>query len=150
MNSDLYKTIILDHNKNPRNYGRLGSFTHKLNAENSNCGDSVWIYLRVDEKNIIRDISFECSSCALCKASTSIMGEYVKGKSYDDMVGFSKKIISDFFFRESEDLTPDLKEEFKNFEVFENVWRFSSRAKCAALAWEALATSQTKKSLAYD
>ena len=80
---DLYQEIILDHNKRPRNYGALAHATHSAEGYNPLCGDKIEVFLRIDDDRIA-DIRFECASCAICKASASIMTVALDGKSLDE------------------------------------------------------------------
>ena len=84
MLDDLYQKVILDHNKNPSNYGVLDKHTYMAEGRNPLCGDQLTVYLNLNSDNTIEDISFEAKECAISVASASIMSEVVKGKSVDD------------------------------------------------------------------
>jgi SUF system NifU family Fe-S assembly protein len=78
----LYQEVILDHNKKPRNWGQLPDASHRAEGVNPLCGDHIWITLKIDGSNIA-DLAFEGESCAICKASASMMTANVKGKSVE-------------------------------------------------------------------
>ena len=71
--ADLYQQVILEHNRNPRNYGPLANATHSAEGDNPLCGDRFTIELRVDESGIIAAASFNGIGCAISKASASLM-----------------------------------------------------------------------------
>ncbi len=79
----LYQEVILDHNKKPRNYGKLEDATHRSEGLNPLCGDHIWVSLKV-AGDTIEKIAFEGQSCAICKASASMMTGAVKGKRVAD------------------------------------------------------------------
>src|SRR5688572_3337337 len=81
--TDLYQQVILEHNKKPRNFGKLEAPTHQSEGFNPLCGDHIWVYLKL-QNNQVEDIRFEGQGCAICKASSSMMTTAVKGKSVDD------------------------------------------------------------------
>ena len=89
---ELYQEIILDHGKNPRNLRKTENFNKDAKGYNPLCGDKVHIYLKLDEKKKVEDISFEGQGCAISMASASIMTDLIKGKSDNE----AKEIIEDF------------------------------------------------------
>ena len=78
----LYQQVILDHNKNPRNFGPLLSANHSADGLNPLCGDDITVHLLI-ENDIIKEISFEGSGCAIAKSSASIMTTVLKGKTIE-------------------------------------------------------------------
>lgn len=80
----LYKDILLDHYKNPRNWGRLKSVDKKVKVTNPFCGDEVKIELKF-EKGKVKDIAFKSKGCVISTAATSILSEYIKGKSIKEL-----------------------------------------------------------------
>ena len=76
----LYQEVILDHNRKPRNWGKLEDATHRSEGLNPLCGDHIWVALKVDGDRIEK-VAFEGESCAICKASASMMTTAVKGKT---------------------------------------------------------------------
>ena len=89
---ELYRDIILEHGKSPRNFGKCEKHTHEAKGYNPLCGDQVQIYLKLNNEKKVENLSFEGSGCAISIASTSIMTELVKGKT----VEVAKKIIIHF------------------------------------------------------
>ena len=86
---ELYQDIIVEHGKSPRNFGKCVNHNHKAKGHNPLCGDQVEIYLKLNEKKNVEDLTFEGSGCAISMASTSIMTELVKGESFE----VTKKIL---------------------------------------------------------
>ena len=76
----LYQEVILDHNKKPRNWGKLADASHKAEGLNPLCGDHIWVSLKLDDERV-ENIAFEGEGCAICKASSSMMTTNVKGKT---------------------------------------------------------------------
>ena len=89
---ELYKEIILDHGKNPRNFGKCNNFNKDASGHNPLCGDKVRIFAKLNEKKKVEDISFEGEGCAISLASASILTDIVKGKDYNN----TKLIIDNF------------------------------------------------------
>ena len=89
---ELYQEIILEHGKNPRNLRKTENFNKDAKGHNPLCGDSVHIYLKLNENKKVEDISFEGSGCAISMASASIMTDLVKDKEEHEV----KEIIEDF------------------------------------------------------
>lgn len=132
--SDLYQQVILDHNKNPRNFKRIDEPTHVCPGHNPLCGDHLTIYIEA-ENNTVKDISFEGSGCAISKASASMMTEAVKGKSFDEI----KAKFSDFHKMLIDELdVNNTSHQLGKLAIFEGVKEYSSRVKCASLSWHAL------------
>ena len=135
---DLYQDIILEHGKNPRNFGKCDGHNHTAKGYNPLCGDQVEIYLKVDKEKNVNEVSFEGSGCAISMASTSIMTELVKGKSLD----IAKEIINEFFNMiksgsemKSKDLNDDQKIKIMSLS---GVKKYPMRVKCATLSWHTL------------
>ncbi|MDQ3813640.1 MAG: SUF system NifU family Fe-S cluster assembly protein [Armatimonadota bacterium] len=129
--SELYQEVILDHNKSPRNFGKLQSANVVKEGFNPLCGDHLHIYLRL-ENDVIQDIKFEGHGCAISKASASIMTTMLKGKT---------KAEAETLFEQFHDLVtadmdtlPDL-DSLGRLAVFAGVREFPARVKCASLAW---------------
>ena len=135
---DLYQDIILEHGKNPRNFGKCDEYNHTAKGYNPLCGDQVEIYLKVDKEKNVNEVSFEGSGCAISMASTSIMTELVKGKSLD----IAKEIINEFFNMiksGSEMKTKDLNDDQKiKIMSLSGVKKYPMRVKCATLSWHTL------------
>ena len=134
---ELYQQVILDHNKNPKNYGAPDDFTHDSEGYNPLCGDKVHVYLTVDG-NKITDIHFAGSGCAISKASASLMTTILKGKTLAEAQvlfhAFQEMITSDV---QSEVSYDDL----GKLAVLAGVREFPSRIKCASLAWHTMSAA---------
>ena len=106
---ELYKEIILDHGKNPRNFGKCNGYNADASGHNPLCGDKVHLFLKLDENKKVDDISFEGEGCAISMASASIMTDLMKGKSEKD----AKEIIEKFLdmIKEKDDIDTKLLEE---------------------------------------
>ena len=128
--NDLYQEIILDHNKRPRHYGALANATHEAEGYNPLCGDKIEVFLQLTG-DVIEAILFECASCAICKASASIMAEALVGKSIS--VGESLQVlVSRILKTDTITVTLDLQGEIA---ALSGVRNFPARIKCATLPW---------------
>ena len=87
---DLYRDFILDHYKNPRNFGELPEATHHYHDTNPLCGDEITMYLLVGDDSRIADVHFVGRGCAISQASASILTEEIKGKSLDEVKGIDR------------------------------------------------------------
>lgn len=131
---ELYQQVILDHNKSPRNFGKLEHANHSAEGYNPLCGDKVNVYIQL-ENDVVKDISFQSSGCAISRASASLMSSELKGKTREE----AEKIFNQFH-----DLIIGNLDEEKSFEelgklaVFSGVKDFPSRAKCATLPWHTM------------
>ena len=126
---DLYQELILDHYRNPRNNGKLENASCEINGHNPLCGDQIKIYLKI-ENNIIKDISFDGSGCAISTASASIMTESVKGKTLEEA-----KALFEKFHCLATGGVPSDEEGLDKLKAFEGVAQYPARVKCATLAW---------------
>ena len=131
---DLYQEIILDHNKNPRNYGKMKDCTHKAEGYNPMCGDHYSIYLKVKD-GIISDVTFEGAGCAISKSSASMMTANLKGKTIED----AKRMFSEFHnMMTSEKPCVEVPEDICTVEPLQGVREFPTRIKCATLIWHTM------------
>ncbi len=131
---DLYQEIILDHNKNPRNYGTMNDCTHKAEGYNPMCGDHYSIYLKIENDRII-DVRFEGAGCAISKSSASMMTANLKGKTVEE----AKKMFSEFQnMMTSDKPCLEVPEEICTIEPLQGVRDFPTRIKCATLIWHTM------------
>lgn len=131
---ELYQDIILDHNRSPRNFGKLEDATHVLKGQNPVCGDNYRIYLKVKD-GVIEDIRFEGAGCAISKASASVMSTVIKGKTIEQADRYFElfhKIVTG-----EEDPARHL-EELGKLAAFAGIAEFPVRVKCATLAWHTM------------
>ena len=142
---ELYQEIILEHGKNPRNIGKTENFNKDAKGHNPLCGDSVHVYLKLDNKNKVEDISFEGSGCAISMASASIMTDLVKGKEENEV----REIINDFLGMIK--INPNLKSKNLNDDektklmCLSGVKQYPMRVKCATLSWHTLISAMDNK-----
>ena len=131
---ELYQTTILDHNKKPRNFRRPEHANRSADGVNPLCGDQVTVYVTVAD-DVVEDVGFQGSGCAISKSAASLMTEAVKGKRLDEALAlferFTELVTSD---PQSE---PDVSEVGK-LAVFAGVREFPVRVKCATLPWHTL------------
>lgn len=134
---ELYQSTILDHNKKPRNFHALARPTHHADGFNPLCGDKISVWLQV-EADVIRDVSFQGSGCAISTASASIMTESVKGKPVAEADALFQRfhdVVTGGIGDEPSDETLDA---LGKLAVFAGVREYPARVKCASLAWHAL------------
>jgi len=131
---DLYQELIVDHNKNPRNYGVLANANRRAEGYNPLCGDKVTVYLHVDGDRI-GDVRFEGAGCAISTASASLMTQAVKGKT----VAEAEALFEAFHAMVTgQDASDDVAERLGKLAVLAGVREYPSRVKCATLAWHTL------------
>ena len=131
---DLYQDLILDHSKSPRNFRAIPQATHKSEGYNPLCGDRITLYFLLDG-DVIKDISFQGSGCAISKASTSMMTAEVKGKTKAE----AKELFKYFHqMLSSEPGKPFDKNKLGKLSAFSGVSEFPVRVKCATLPWHTL------------
>jgi nitrogen fixation NifU-like protein len=132
--NSLYQEVILDHNRKPRNFGKLAEASHQAEGLNPLCGDHIWVYLRVADGRV-EAIGFEGQSCAICKASASMMTHAVKGKSVDD----AQTLAQEFREMTLGALDPQSGDHhLGRLTVFAGVRDLPTRVKCAVLPWHTL------------
>ena len=127
--TDLYQAVILDHNKRPRNRGKLPQATRVASGDNPTCGDNCTVYLQMDGDRIGK-IGFDGSGCAISQASASLMTTQLAGKTLSE---------AQSEFGEFRDIVTTGKEpeEFSEVAAFAGVHAFPARIKCATLSWHA-------------
>jgi len=130
--TDLYQEVILDHSKNPQNFGILNQYTCTAEGNNPMCGDSLTVYVNI-ENNVISDISYQARGCAISVASASIMSKIIKGKTIEEV-----DILFDKFHKlcMGEDIEDD--DEIEMLQVLSGVSKFPTRVKCATMSWHAM------------
>jgi nitrogen fixation NifU-like protein len=129
---DLYQEVILEHSKAPRNYRELPNANQKAEGFNTLCGDHFTVYLEV-EGDLVRDISFQGSGCAISKASASMMTQSLKGKTRAE----AEKLFEQFHKLVTSGPNGSA-DELGKLAVFSGVSEFPVRVKCATLAWHTL------------
>jgi nitrogen fixation NifU-like protein len=130
--SDLYQDLIKDHSKRPRNFRVLEDANRRLEGYNPLCGDRFTVYLKL-EGDVVKDVAFQGSGCAISTASASIMTQALKGKTRAE----AEELFQKFHQLLTTDAPAD-EEELGKLSVFAGVRRFPVRVKCATLAWHTL------------
>jgi nitrogen fixation NifU-like protein len=132
--NDLYRDVILDHNRRPRNFGALEPADASVEGFNPMCGDRLTVRLRIAD-NRISDIRFEGQGCAISTASASLMTEAVKGKTRSEAL--------QLFDRVHRLLTDDAAQadELGKLAALSGVREYPARVKCASLCWHTLASA---------
>ena len=139
--SDLYREILLDHNSKPRNFRRLEDANRSADGYNPLCGDKIELYLKVDDQ-VIADVGFQGSGCAISRASASMLTQSIKGQSVER----AQQIFEAFHRMLTE---PDAELDYDTLEDLESlagVSEFPTRIKCAVLAWHTLRAALEQQS----
>ncbi len=132
--NDLYQEVILDHNRSPRNFGKLPEATALAHGVNPLCGDHYDIFVQ-EAGGVLKKVRFEGDGCAISKASASMMTGAVEGKTEKE----AKALIEHFIHLLTDaTVTPTHREGVGKLKFFEGVKNFPIRVKCATLAWRAL------------
>ena len=131
--SELYQSVILEHNRSPRNYRVMEDADHRAEGNNPNCGDFLTVWLKFDGE-MITDASFHGKGCAISRASASLMTAAVKGKSRRD----AQEVFDRFHRMITGRLDPADVETLGKLAVFSGVSSYPTRVKCASLPWHAL------------
>ncbi len=131
---ELYQQVILDHNRNPRNFRAMQDATRSVEGYNPLCGDHYTVYVRMDG-DLIADVSFTGAGCAISKASASVMSSVLRGKTRGEAEG----LISDFHGLVTGTLDAESGvERLGKLAAFAGVSEFPARVKCASLPWHTL------------
>lgn len=138
---ELYRELILDHARKPRHFGKLDDVTHDADGINPLCGDKLHLYLQL-RNDVISDIAFEGSGCAISMASASLMTDTIIGRTVDDALNFYNNVTTRLTGNANAGDT-----DLGKLSALEGVRDFPSRVKCATLAWHALRAAVTKQAL---
>jgi nitrogen fixation NifU-like protein len=132
--SELYQQVILDHNKKPRNFRKLETANHTAEGYNPLCGDQLTVYLTLDD-DVVKEVAFEGSGCAISKAAASMMTQAVKGKSKEQ----AENLFKEFHSMVTGELDEETHENsLGNLRIFAGVREFPVRVKCATLPWHTM------------
>ena len=135
MTKELYQQLILELNKKPKNFRKIESPTHFAEGFNPLCGDRYFIYLTLNDQQVIEDIAFEGEGCAISKASASMMTQTLKGKTSEqakDLFDQFRRLVLGRLDDQNE------KDNLGKLAVFSGVSKFPARVKCAALSWHTM------------
>lgn len=128
----LYRQVIMDHYKNPRNKGLVNDPLYKtIHIKNPSCGDDITIQTR-KENGLIKDIRHEGTGCSICCSSASVMSETLKGKPITDA-----KLIASTYINMLTNQEYDASVDLEDAIVYQGVSKFPARMKCASIAWKA-------------
>jgi nitrogen fixation NifU-like protein len=130
---DLYQNVILDHYKKPRNFRKLEGADRSAEGYNPLCGDRVIVFLRL-EGDVVKEVTFVGSGCAICTASASLLTERLKGKTRAEAETLFRR-FHELVAGEGEPGESDEGPELGKLEVFAGVREFPLRVKCATLPW---------------
>jgi nitrogen fixation NifU-like protein len=131
---ELYQEVILDHGKNPRNFGEPEGADHRADGHNPLCGDRITIYVKAPQ-GIVEEVGFDGAGCAISTASASMMTQALKGKSLEQC----REVFAAFhdLLTGKRDVD-EVAEMLGKLQVFAGVREFPIRVKCATLAWHTL------------
>ena len=133
MDNELYQAVLMQHSKQPRNFGPLECATHAADGHNALCGDEISVALRI-ENGTVAEAKFTGSACAICTASASIMTGEVKGLTCEA----AHSLAGNFRLLAKDGTGPDVP---KKLQVLGGVHQFPQRVKCAVLPWETLVSA---------
>ncbi|MFD1039655.1 Fe-S cluster assembly sulfur transfer protein SufU [Virgibacillus byunsanensis] len=129
----LYRQVIMDHYKNPRNRGVVEGDALSIEMNNPTCGDRIQLQLKVEDE-IVKDAKFDGEGCSISMSSASMMTQVIIGKKLDDALkmsrAFSQMMLGEDIDVEGLDLG--------DIEALQGVSKFPARIKCATLAWKAM------------
>jgi len=130
----LYQEVILDHNRKPRNFGRLAHPSHQAEGLNPLCGDHLHVTLELGADDKVEAIAFDGESCAICKASASMMTSAVKGRSRGDAAALGREFVDMACGR----IAAADAARIGRLAVFSGISELPMRVKCAILPWHTL------------
>jgi nitrogen fixation protein NifU and related proteins len=129
----LYRQVIMDHYKNPRNRGELEGNSLTINMNNPTCGDRIQLQMIVED-GIITDAKFVGEGCSISLSSASMMTQAIKGKTTEEALALSEIFSS---IMQGKDYDED-RFDLGDIEALQGVCKFPARIKCATLAWKAM------------
>lgn len=138
---NLYRQVIMDHYKNPRNKGSLDEGNLTIDMNNPTCGDRIHLTLKV-ENGIVTDVKFDGEGCSISMSSASMMTQAIKGKDVETAMKLSH-IFSDMMQGKEVEIDDEL--DLGDIESLQGVSKFPARIKCATLAWKAMEKGLNEK-----
>jgi len=129
---DIYKEVILDHYKNPRNKREMPEASLTCSRNNPLCGDEITVFVHAEDGKV-HEVSFVGQGCSISQSSASMMTEAVAGKHVEDV----RRLIADFRSMMAGELDPS-EDEFGDLVALKGVVKYPIRIKCAVLAWDVL------------
>ena len=137
---ELYREVILDHNRHPRNFGELDDADRVVEGVNPLCGDRMTLYVKLDD-DMVQDIRFKGTGCAISVASSSLMTEKAKGRSVEELEALFGQ-VHDLLTGDPASNGIDL-DSLDKLAALSGVREYPTRVKCATLAWHALKSAIT-------
>ena len=129
---ELYQEVILDHGKNPRNFGVLEQYTCTAEGNNPMCGDQLTVYIDI-KNDVVSDVSYRARGCAISIASASIMSSMIKGRTIEEV-----HILFDKFHKLCTGQEVEEDDDTEKLQVLSGVSEFPTRVKCATMSWHAV------------
>ena len=129
---ELYQEVILDHGKNPRNFGVLEQYTCTAEGNNPMCGDQLTVYIDIKD-DVVSDVSYRARGCAISIASASIMSNMIKGRTIEDV-----HLLFDKFHKLCTGQEVEEDDDTEKLQVLSGVSEFPTRVKCATMSWHAV------------
>ena len=129
---ELYQEVILDHGKNPRNFGVLEKYTCTAEGNNPMCGDQLTVYIDIKD-DVVSDVSYRARGCAISIASASIMSSMIKGRTIEEV-----HILFDKFHKLCTGQEVEEDDDTEKLQVLSGVSEFPTRVKCATMSWHAV------------
>lgn len=131
----LYRDVIMDNYKNPKNKGLIESNEYKkIHLNNPSCGDDMNVCVKIED-GIIKDVRHDGHGCSICCSSASVMSDTLKGKNVSE----AKEIINGFYTMiKGQDISEEIREELGEAIAYTGVSQFPARIKCATLSWKAI------------
>ena len=129
---ELYQEVILDHGKNPRNFGVLEQYTCTAEGNNPMCGDQLTVYVDIKD-GVVSDVSYRARGCAISIASASIMSSMIKGRTLEEV-----NILFDKFHKLCTGQEVEDDDDIERLRVLSGVSKFPTRVKCATMSWHAV------------
>jgi nitrogen fixation NifU-like protein len=132
---ELYQATILDHNKKPRNFRSIDDADRQADGYNPLCGDKLTVFVKLGEDDRVEDATFQGSGCAISTASASLMTDYVKGKTEDEIAQLFESFHELVTSKIDQEIDLD---DLGKLAVFSGVREYPMRVKCATLSWHTL------------
>lgn len=140
---DLYREIILDHYRSPRNRGELPPPATHAVGHNPLCGDEIEVYLDVRD-GVVHDIKVGGQGCSISQSSASMMSQAVKGKTVDEVRALVHRFKSMMSIEELDEADASVEVKLGDLEALQGVVKFPVRIKCAVLSWNTLTEALTQ------
>jgi len=137
--NQLYKRVIIQHARNPQNFGKLGKESILSEGINPLCGDKIKIYVNLNQNNVIQKICFEGTGCAISIASTSILTSALEHQESNKAIKYAENLIRNL--HNDSELSINSIIDLDEIKALEGVKDFPSRIKCATLGWQTFLSS---------